>query len=101
MPRPKTKPRKPRLSREARSWINLENLVGSPPARAKAGWGQRRRKEMKGVPLKLLNVYTPDYIVFHRYCLLTGLTKVDAMHDLMAPLYERVKELEANEKPTI
>ena len=98
MPRPKNphpKPRKPRLSREARSWINLENLVGSPPARAKAGWGQRRRKEMKGIPIKLLRVYTPDYIVFHRYCLLTGLTKVDAMHDLMAPLYERVKELEA------
>ena len=91
------KPRKPkthRLSREVRSFINLENLVNSPAERAKAGWGQRRRKEMKGVPIKLLRCYTPDYIVFHRYCLLTGLTKVDALHDLMAPLYERVRELE-------
>ena len=89
------KPKKPRLSREERSIINLRNLVGSPPARALAGWGQRRRPEMKGVPLKLLHAYTPDYVVFHRYCLLTGLTKVDAMHDLMAPLYDKVKELEA------
>lgn len=90
-----TKHRKPRLSREARSWINLENLIGSPPARAKAGWGQRRRKEMKGIPIKLLRCYTPDYVVLHRYCLLTGLTKVDAMHDLMQPLYAKVEELEA------
>lgn len=89
------KPKKPRLSRLARSFINRENLINSPSARAKAGWGQRRKPEMKGVPLKLLRVYTPDYIVFHRYCLLHGLTKVDALHDLIAPLYERVKELEA------
>ena len=97
MARPKKKLKPRRLSREARSFINLENLVNSPAERAKAGWGQRRRKEMKGVPIKLLRCYTPDYIVFHRYCLLTGLTKVDALHDLMAPLYERVKELEAKD----
>ena len=97
MPRPKSnKPKKPRLSKEARSWINLENLVNSPAARAKAGWGWRRRKEMKGVPIKLLRVYTPDYVVFHKYCLLNRLTKVDAMHDLMAPLYAKVEELETN-----
>ena len=71
------KPKKPRLSRLARSFINRENLINSPSARAKAGWGQRRRPEMKDVPTKLLRVYTPDYIVFHRYCLLTKQTKVD------------------------
>jgi hypothetical protein len=90
------KPKKQRLSREARSFIYLENLVNSPRVRAKAGYGQRRRPEFKGVPEKLLRVYTPDYLVFHRYCLLTGLTKVDALHDLMASLYERVKELETD-----
>lgn len=88
------KPKKPRLSRLARSFINRENLINSPAAREKAGWGMRRRPEMKNVPTKLLRVYTPDYIVFHRFCLLQGLTKVDALHDLMEPLYERVKELE-------
>lgn len=88
--------KKPRLSRLARSFINRENLINSPSARAKAGWGQRRRTDMKNIPTKLLRIYTPDYIVFHRYCLLTGLAKVDALHDVIAPLYERVKELEAN-----
>ena len=96
MPRQKKKPTTRRLSREARSFINLENLVNSPAERAKAGWGQKRRPEMKGVPIKLLRVYTPDYIVFHRYCLLTGISKIDAMHDILAPLQERVKELETN-----
>lgn len=90
------KTKKPRLSRLARSFINRENLINSPSARAKAGWGQRRRADMKNIPTKLLRIYTPDYIVFHRYCLLTGLAKVDALHDIIAPLYERVKELEAN-----
>jgi hypothetical protein len=94
------KPKKPRLSQLARSFINRENLINSPSARAKAGWGQRRRPEMKNIPTKLLRVYTPDYIVFHRYCLLTKQTKVDALHDLMAPLYDRVKGFENNEQTT-
>lgn len=87
--------RKPRLSRSARSFINQENLLASPAARAKAGWGQRRRKEMRGMPTKLVRMYTSDYIAFHRYCLLTGMTKVDAMHDCIAPLHEKLKQLEA------
>jgi hypothetical protein len=89
------KPKKQRLSREARSFINLENLVNSPRVRAKAGYGQRRRPEFKGVPEKLLRVYTPDYLVFHRYCLLTHTAKIDAMHDILAPLADKVRELEA------
>lgn len=88
--------KKHRLSREERSLINLRNLAGSPSARAKAGWGQRRRKEWKDIPTKLLRVYTPDYIVFHKWCMLTKLAKVDALHDLLAPLYERVREMEAS-----
>lgn len=87
--------KKVRLSREERSIINLRNLVNSPAERAKAGWGQRRRPEFKGVPEKLLRVYTPDYIVFHRYCMLTGDSKIDAMHDILAPLADKVRELEA------
>lgn len=98
MPRKKKAPKKQRLSRLARSFINRENLVNSPRERAKAGWGQRRRPEMKNVPTKLLRVYTPDYILFHRYCLLTKLSKVDALHDVLAPLKERVEMLEAMEE---
>lgn len=89
--------KKVRLSREERSIINLRNLANSPTERAKAGWGQRRRPEFKGVPEKLLRVYTPDYIVFHRYCMLTGVSKIDAMHDILAPLRDKVRELEAKQ----
>ena len=98
--RPRTKPIKHRLSKAERSVINLRNLAASPAARALAGWGQRRRPEWKDVPIKLLRAYTPDYVVFHKYCLMKGLTKVDALHDLMAPLYDRVKELEAKSEET-
>lgn len=87
--------KKLRLSREERSIINLRNVVNSPRERAKAGYGQHRRPEFKGVPEKLLRVYTPDYIVFHRYCLLTGTAKIDAMHDILLPLADKVRELEA------
>lgn len=87
--------KKPRLTREERSIINLKNLAGSPAARAKAGWGQHRRPEWKGVPKKFLCVYTPDYIVFHKWCRLTGLAKIDALHDVLAPLYDKVREMEA------
>ena len=90
--------KKPRLSRAERSIINLQNLAGSPAARAKAGWGQHRRPEWKGVPKKLLGVYTPDYIVFHKWCRMTGLTKLDALHDILAPLYEKVREMEEKEE---
>jgi len=89
--------KKSRLSKEARSFINLENLVNSPAARALAGWGQRRAPSMKGVPVKLLRAYTPDYILFHKVALRLGISKLDLMHEIVEPLKERLRKLEEEE----
>lgn len=82
-----------KMSREKRSEINRKNAMKAVEKRRKNGGFTHRGKAHPGIPnmpLKHVAMYTADYIVYHRYAMMTGKTKLDIMHELIAPLKDKL-----------
>lgn len=90
-----TKVQRLKLSREERSAINKINGLKSAAKRKLHGGFTHRGKNHPGIPnmpLKHPAMYTSDYIIFHRYAKMTGMLKLDLMHELVAPLKAKLGE---------
>ena len=95
-----TKIQKLKLSREARSEINRKNALKGAEKRRKNGGFTHRGKSHCGVPnmpLKHVAMYTADYIVYHRYAKMTSKTKLDLLHELIAPLKAKLGDQGGND----
>lgn len=84
-----TKVKKLKMSREQRSIINRKNAMRSVELRKMAGgftWRGKSHSGVPGMPLKHCAMYTTDYIIYHRYAMKMKMTKLDLLHELIAPL---------------